>query len=168
MLEIGSLIAAIVLYAASVILDRFAEGRGSGLTLGFATVFFYWFIFFSVLSIFIEPSLSPVPGSYINELKEIVSVFGGWSKFFAALYLIGTGSLGVSLLISLFIDIVDSFYYTVLFVLTLCVGLLFLIGFIPFFEGVDLILGIVGTIIGITVGIKKLMGRGDGKSKLIK
>ena len=84
---------------------------------------------------------------------------GGWARSYAALNFAAAAATSIGFLLSEFVDAVDDSIYVVGFLISLSIALIVLFGFIVFFEGFALILGIVGTIIGILIGVRKLRGR---------
>ena len=81
----------------------------------------------------------------------------GKTAIFALIYFSGAVASGFMILVSNWIEDDEKasiFKFMVLFFLLLAA--IFAIGFFKFFEGVALILGIIGTIIGIFIGLKKL------------
>lgn len=86
---------------------------------------------------------------------------GGWARFFAGMYLTSACAAGIAWMLATFVPSVDERKYFWGFLVALCVGVLLVVGFLVFFEGLALILGIIGTIIGILIGVKKLKGRTD-------
>jgi len=85
--------------------------------------------------------------------------FSGISKSLAVWNFIMSGVGGIYWKLSSIVPSVDDEPYIGLSIFGLVVGLIFAIGFIPFLEGVALVLGIIGTIIGIFIGLKKLKGK---------
>ncbi len=71
-------------------------------------------------------------------------------------YFICAFASGVMFLLARFVNAVEDELYGYLALLSLVIGIVFSVGFFDFLEGVALILGILATIIGIMVGIKKL------------
>ncbi len=93
--------------------------------------------------------------------EVLMWIIGGWARFFAQMYFTAAGAAGIAWMLATFVPSVDERKYFVGFVVSLCVGVLLVAGFFIFFEGLALILGIIGTIIGILIGMKKLKGRTD-------
>ncbi len=105
----------------------------------------------------VSPDLLPLDIGFIDSFKWLASQFGGWSLFLAFIYLTTALGIFVVFLLSWLVDSVDTGDYGFIALGNFVIGLVFLIGFFPFFKGVSLILGIIATIIGISVGFRKLV-----------
>jgi len=98
----------------------------------------------------------PLGLSVIDFTKWTVSQFGGWSPCLAALYFCGAIALGVMCLLARFVDAIEPGWYGFPAILLSVIGIVFLLGLIDFLKALSLILGIVATLIGIIVGLRKL------------
>ena len=148
----------LVLFVLSLIADRvwYAETLAKW-TFGFSALSLTFLIMILAGELIVSPDLSPLDISFIDSFKWLASQFGGWSLFLAFIYLTSALGIFVAFLLSWLIDSVDPGEYGLIALGDFVIGLVFLIGFFPFFKGVSLILGVVATIIGILVGFRKLV-----------
>jgi len=102
------------------------------------------------------PTLEVFESGLIEFVKWKASGFGGWSVLIATDEFCFAMAAGVMFLLAWFVDAAEQVLYGFIALLGLVWGLVFLLGFFVFFEGLALILGLVATIIGIMVGLRKL------------
>ena len=151
------LLIAIALFMASVFADRVLSSDTfaqwffgiSGLTL-------YLSINFLIMNIFFSWDNAPIELGTIDFFRWLVSECGGWSPALAASHFMFASALGIMFLLARFVDAVEPEWYGIGALIGLVSGTVFLVGFFIFFKWLSLILGIVSTIIGIMVGLRKL------------
>jgi hypothetical protein len=141
--------------AISVLADRFSSSdKLARVFFGFSFLPLFFLIIFVVYDLVLASA--PLDLGLVDSFKWSASKFGGWSPFIAVQYFCGAAAFGVLFGLSWFINDVETEFYGFVALFGLINGIVFLVGFLVFFEALALILGIIATIITIILGVKKL------------
>lgn len=164
---LGGILGFAVLVGFAVMVDRFwinerlvkitLYGAGSILICGLSMTFI-------IPMLFTPPTPGELPAS-----PQLVDAFRfmhtrasefGYVRLYGIVSFSTAGTTGVLYVLSpLISSTLDREEYGVASLIFLAVGLVTLIGFLPFFKGLSAVLTVVATVIGILVGVKKLTDR---------
>ncbi|UCD64155.1 MAG: hypothetical protein JSW34_01595, partial [Candidatus Zixiibacteriota bacterium] len=146
---------ALALFIVSVFADRVLHaGRLAQWSFGLS-----FFVLMMTIEIFIQDMVLDMPPQelgFIDFMAWSAKEMGGWWAWLAMGWFVIAGACAIMYLPARFVDAVEPSILGWSLIFSSVIGAIFLIGIFAFLEKVALILGIVATIIGIIVGLKKL------------